>query len=80
MKNTQSCPYDPKVICSYVEQSSGDSIIHECCDCPHLAPVPHSAKDPVDGVKTVGCLFVGIALLIFGLIIAGAIIHSLRPM
>lgn len=77
MKNTQRCPHDSKVICSYVEQSSRDSVTYECADCPHYVVTPK--KDPVDGVKTVGCLIVGVVLLIIGLIVAGTIIHSLRP-
>lgn len=77
MKNTQKCPYNPNVICSYVEQSSRDSVMHECCDCPHYAP--SLKKDPIDGVKTVGCLFIGIVLLFIGLVVAGWIIQSLRP-
>jgi hypothetical protein len=76
MKNTMKCPYDPNVICSYVEQLSRDSVNHECCDCPHY--VPPSSKDTIDGVKTVGCLIAGIIMLIIGLFVAGWIIQSLR--
>ena len=73
-------PYDPKVICAYRDPFKENQIVYECDDCPHYAPgKPQEQNDPIEGWKAIGCLFIGIALIIAVLFIAGIIIHSVRP-
>jgi hypothetical protein len=71
------CPYQSNVLCEYVD-TSGEDKNYECCDCPHYFPLPHKT-DPIDGVKTIGCLLTGIILLIVMLGIAYLVINSARP-
>lgn len=73
MKNL--CPYDKKVICQYRESE----IAYECEDCIHYRPHTLVARDPLDGAKTIGCLFVGVIFIIGAIALIAFIIHAVRP-
>lgn len=70
------CPYDHKTVCAYLEAK--DPINFACNKCPKYTKYVQDSEDPIDGGKTVGCLFIGIAILAaFGMIIFN-LIKTLR--
>ena len=70
------CPHDPKVTCAYLEQF--DPGVYSCSECSHYKDSAPN-DDPVGGRSLLGCLFVGVVLIVGFLALAGWIIHNLRP-
>ncbi len=60
------CPHDERTVCACLEHKDPHNFA--CKNCPTYKKSVMEKEDPIDGYKTLGCLFVGICLLIiFGL-------------
>ena len=60
------CPYNPKVICAYLEQSQ-NQIVYECDDCTHYHNRPPEAPKTREGAGFLFLVIAGIAIAILGI-------------
>ena len=70
------CPYDKKTICAFLEAK--DPFNFACNKCARYIESTKATDDPIEGVKAVGCLFTGVAIIMAVLFVLYQVIRLLR--
>jgi len=72
------CPYDKKTTCACLERIDAQAFACNKCQ-KYIDSTENTDNDPFDGAKAVGCLLVGIGILLIIFYIGYCMVIKNRP-